>query len=135
MTKNRHGLPKKRPLRPARADIADELPAVETPAGEPEELSAPKVFAPEQAAEAEPQAAVAVEVREAPASEIEEGPVRISCADGHEGFDTTLTVIVPAMPKAEMAAAVSAPLRRLLDESEPRIRHKRVLVRFPGDTM
>ena len=135
MTKNRHGLPKKRPLRPARADIADELPALEPSAGEPGELSTPKLFEPEQPAEPEPPAAVAVEAREEVASEIADGPVRISCADGREGFDTTLTVIVPAMPKAEMAAAVSAPLRRLLDDSEPRIRHKRVLVRFPGDTM
>jgi hypothetical protein len=61
--------------------------------------------------------------------------VKVAFGEVEEGFDSVLVVNVPALDRTAMAEAVAAPLRRLASASEARLRHKRVLVRFPGDVI
>jgi len=108
-SKHRHGLPKKRPDLPAKVDIDADLPELE-----PLEEELPTL-----------------EPIEEPA--VDDGPVRVGLEEVEPGFHVTLTVEVPAMDKAAVTEAVSAPLRRAMDAAG--LRHKRVLVRFTGDAV
>jgi hypothetical protein len=107
-SKHRHGLPKKRPDPSAKADIAADLPELEPLLDELPTL--------------EPLEEVA-----------DDGPVRVDSKELEPGFHVTLTVSVPAMDKAAVNDAVTAPLRRALAEND--VRHQRVLVRFTGDAI
>lgn len=124
MTKNRHELPRKKPGRPAKDEIAEDLPTLEPmtddlptlPAADDEDL--PTL---EPLAEAAP---------------ADDGPVKVACAAGGEaGFDTVLTIAVPAMDKKAVAEAVQAPLARVCGASAASLRHHKVLVRFTGEAM
>ncbi|MEZ6036343.1 MAG: hypothetical protein R3F29_02600 [Planctomycetota bacterium] len=114
MTKHGHGLPRKRPGRSAKDDIASELPELEPL----EEL--PTLEPVDDLPTLEP-----VE---------DEGPVKAtwSASDDAE-FDTELVLEVPDMPKKEVAGAVEAPLRRVAAAAA--VRHRRVLVRFGGEAL
>jgi len=50
-------------------------------------------------------------------------------------FDTEVVLDVPEMDKKAVADAVVAPLRRAADAAAPALRHRRVLVRFSGETL
>jgi hypothetical protein len=122
MTKNRHELPRKRPDRSKKDDIAEDLPTLEPladdlPTLEPADGELPTLEAADEAPEPE-------------------GPVKVACTEGGEAsFDTVLTVDVPAMDKKAVADAVQAPLQRACATNAARLRHRKVLVRFTGDAV
>ncbi len=108
-SKHRHGLPKKRPDRPAKDEIDGDLPELvpldaELPTLEPIEEEA-----------------------------VVDGPVRVDSKELEPGFHVTLTVHTAAMDKGAVTEAVTAPLQRAI--STAGVRHKRVLVRFTGDAI
>lgn len=108
--KNRHELPRKRPGRSAKDDIAEDLPELEPLA---EDLPALEPIGDGAAAG---------------------GPVVVTGSEGGaEGFDAVLTIEVAAMDKQAVAAAVAAPLQRAVVAAP--LRHRRVLVRFTGEAM
>lgn len=120
MTKNRHELPRKRPGRPAKQEIAEDLPvleplAEELPTLEPvdDDVAGPK----------------------GPDSAFDDGPVMVRHQRGEAGFDLAFTVDVPAMEKAAVADAVRRPLQRALAAAAAELRHRRVLVRFAGEAL
>jgi hypothetical protein len=119
----RHGLPKKKPGRPAKDEIAADLPELEPI--EDDTLPLLEPIEGEELPELEP--------IEEPA---EDGPVKVSCAAaGESGLDHALVVDVPAMDKKAVADAVRGPLERAAKRSALTLRHQRVLVRFSGEAM
>lgn len=117
MTKNRHELPRKRPGRPARQEIAEDLPVLEPltedlPTLEPVDDDASTA-----------------------ASAPDDGPVQVRHNRDEAGFDVAFTVAVPAMEKAVVADAVRGPLQRALAAAAAELRHRKVLVRFAGEAM
>jgi hypothetical protein len=115
----RHGLPKKKPGRPAKDEIAAELPELEPI--EDDTLPLLEPIEDEELPELEP---------------IDEGPVKVVCAvAGENGFDQALTVDVPAMDKKDVPDAVRGPLQRAAERAAAVLRHQRVLVRFSGEAM
>lgn len=120
MTKHGHGLPRKRPARNPKDEIAEDLPTLEPLADELPTL--------EPLAEQLPEAA-AIEPK---------GPVQVTlaaAAAADKGFDQVVTVEVAAMDKKAVPDAVKAPLVRLAGKSAGGLRHRRVLVRFTGEAM
>lgn len=126
MTKNRHELPRKKPTRPAKEDIAEDLPVLEPiddlPTLEPVVDDLPTLEAVDAADDA---AAGAV---------ADDGPIQVvvAAADG-SAFDTVFTVTVPAMDKQAVLAALPGPLQRHFARQQRQIRHRRVLVQFAGE--
>jgi len=126
MTKNRHELPRKKPTRPAKEEIAEDLPVLEPvddlPTLEPVADDLPTLEAVDEAGD---QAAAAL---------VDDGPIRVVVAAGDgSAFDTVLTVTVPAMDKQAVLAALTAPLQRHFAAQQRQVRHKRVLVQFAGE--
>lgn len=118
----RHGLPKKKPGRPAKDDIAAELPELE-----PIEADTLPLLEPvdDELPELEP--------IEEP---VDDGPVKVVCAAaGESGLDHALVVNVPAMDKKAVPDAVRGPLERAAQRAAMTLRHQRVLVRFTGEAM
>lgn len=116
-SKRRHGLPKKRPTTPAKADVDADLPTLESvdddlPTLEPVADELPTLEAVDEV-------------------EVDDGPVMVTAAELEPGFHVTLTVDVPVMDKSAVADAIEAPLQRALRTNS--VRHQRVLVRFAGD--
>ncbi|HEB51689.1 MAG TPA: hypothetical protein ENI87_00380 [bacterium] len=108
MTKHGHGLPRKRPGRSAKDEIDAELPELEP-------LDDLPVLEP---------------------LDEDEGPVKANCVQSTEdGFDTTVTIDVPEMPKKDVADAVDGPLARIADTCSAQLRHRKVLVRFGGEAL
>jgi hypothetical protein len=121
MTKHGHGLPRKRPGRSAHDEIEAELPALEPlddlPILESLDDELPELEAFEEELEV-----------------VDDGPIKAAClASDDEAFETLVSFDVPEMPKAEVAAALDAPLTRIASSCGPMLRHKKVLVRFAGD--
>lgn len=123
MTKNRHELPRKKPTRPAKEDIAEDLPVLEPldddlPTLEPIADDLPTLEA----------------VDDASAAVVDDGPIQVvaSAGDGRT-FDTVFTVTVPAMDKQAVLAALSGPLQRHFAAQPQKVRHQRVLVQFAGE--
>lgn len=116
MTKHGHGLPRKKPDRPARKEIDDALPELEQL--QDEELPELELVSDDAM----------------PAGN--DGPVRVTLAPStDQAFDTVITVDVAAMDKKAVPDAVRAPLTRAAGGSAEQLRHRRVLVRFTGDTV
>jgi hypothetical protein len=126
MTKNRHELPRKKPGRSAKDEIAEELPTLEPvvddlPTLPPADDELPTLEAIDDAA---------------PAALVETGPVKTSLAASTDAaFDTVVTVDVPAMDKKAVPDAFRAPLQQRLASAPGQLRHRRVLVRFTGDAV
>ena len=128
MTKHGHGLPRKRPGRSAKDAIDAQLPELE-PLEEIPELEPIDDLPMLEEMDEE-------ELEELEELEADEGPVKATCADSDEdGFDTTVTVDVPDMPKPEVLDAVRGPLARIAGSYATSLRHRKVLVRFTGDGM
>ncbi len=108
MTENRHKLPRKRPDRSRKDDIAEDLPTLEPLAEELPTLES--------------------------ADDEQQGPVAVTCgASADPAFDAVVTVDVPAMDKQAVPGAVEAPLQRACAAAATQLRHRKVLVRFTGD--
>lgn len=125
MTKNRHELPRKKPTRPAKEEIAEDLPVLEPvdelPTLEPVADDLPTL---EPIAEDLPTLEAVVD----------DGPIRVEVAAGDgRTFDTVFTVTVPAMDKQAVLAALSGPLQRHFAAQQRQLRHQRVLVQFAGE--
>ena len=128
MTKHGHGLPRKRPGRSAKDAIDAQLPELEPLEEIPELEPIDDLPMLEEVDEAE--------LEKLEELEADEGPVKATCADSDEdGFDTTVTVDVPDMPKPEVLDAVRGPLARIAGSCATSLRHRKVLVRFTGDGM
>ncbi|MCU0863457.1 MAG: hypothetical protein MUC36_06680 [Planctomycetes bacterium] len=120
MTKNRHELPRKKPGRAAKDEIAEELPTLEPVVDELPTLPS---------ADDLPTLEAADEV-------VDDGPVKITIAAGGEAsFDTVVTVEIPAMDKKAVVDAFRPALQRRLAAAVSQLRHRRVLVRFTGDAV
>ncbi|MBL8735050.1 MAG: hypothetical protein JNL12_01355 [Planctomycetes bacterium] len=122
MTKNRHELPRKKPTRPAKEEIAEELPVLEPvdelPTLEPVADELPTLEAVDEAGDAV----------------VDDGPIQVVVAAGDgRTFDTVFTVTVPAMDKQAVLAALSGPLQRHFAAQQRQVRHQRVLVQFAGE--
>lgn len=120
MTKHGHGLPRKRPARNPKDEIAEDLPTLE-PLAEDLPTLEPLAEQLPELAPAEPG-----------------GPVKVTLAAAvaaDKGFDQVVTVEVAAMDKKAVPDAVKAPLARLTGKSAAVLRHQRVLVRFTGEAM
>ena len=118
MTKHGHGMPRKRPGRSANDEIEADLPELEPI----EDL--PVLESMDDLPELE-----AVD-------EVDEGPIKATCAAcDADGFDTLVSVEVPEMSKAEVLAGVDAPLTRIAEAFGEQLRHKKVLVRFDGESL
>lgn len=131
MTKNRHELPRKKPGRSAKDEIAEDLPTLEpvddlptlepvvdgdVPTLEPVDDDVPTL---------EPLDEV-----------VDDGPVKVAVAAGDgTAFDTVVTVTVPAMDKQAVVAALGAPLTRVLAANQKQLRHRRVQVQFVGEAV
>lgn len=132
MTKNRHELPRKKPTRPAKEDIAEDLPVLEPldelPTLEPLDDDLPTLEAVDDGADTSGDDASGDDASG------DDGPLKVEVADGDGGsFDTVFTVTVPAMDKQAVLQALSAPLQRHFRAQQQRLRHKRVLVQFAGE--
>ncbi|MCA3010308.1 MAG: hypothetical protein INH34_18190 [Phycisphaerales bacterium] len=111
MTKNRHELPRKRPARAAKDEIAEDLPTLEPVADDLPTLEAIEAEAP-------------------PA-----GPVRVAALPGEGEFAVVLQVDVDDMDKKAVADAVKAPLTAACAAAAASLRHRKVLVRFGGEAL
>ena len=99
MTKHGHGLPRKRPGRSAKDAIDAQLPELEPLEDIPELEPIDDLPMLEELGEEE------LEPLE-PVGE-DDGPVKATCSESdEEGFDTTVTVDVPDMPKPDVLDAV-----------------------------
>jgi len=137
MTKNRHELPRKKPGRSAKDEIAEDLPTLEpvddlptlepvadadVPTLEPLEDDVPTLEPLEEVVDGSPV--------------VDDGPVKIAVAAGDgAAFDTVVTVTVPAMDKQAVVAALQAPLTRVLGANAKLLRHRRVQVQFAGEAV
>lgn len=120
MTKNRHELPRKKPGRNAKDEIAEDLPTLEPLADELPTL---------QPVEADLPALEPVDAED-------DGPIKVACTSGGEaGFDTVISCTVPAMDKKAVPDAVKVPLQRAMTTNSAKLRHHKVLVRFAGEAM
>lgn len=122
MTKNRHELPRKKPTRPAKEEIAEDLPVLEPvddlPTLEPVADDLPTLEAVEEVVDAV----------------VDDGPIQVVVAAGDgRAFDTVFTVTVPAMDKQAVLAALPGPLQRHFAAQQRQVRHQRVLVQFAGE--
>jgi hypothetical protein len=121
MTKNRHELPRKRPARNAKDEIAEELPTLDPVADELPTLEAVADDLPIlEAAVEEPAAA---------------GPVQVAALAGEAGFDVVLQVDVADMDKKAVADAVKGPFAAACQRAAATLRHRKVLVRFGGEAL
>lgn len=121
MTKNRHELPRKKPGRNAKDEIAEDLPTLEPIADELPTLEA----AADDLPALEPLA-------EEPATP---GPVQVAALPAEGGFDVVLQVDVADMDKKAVADAVKAPLAAACAKAAATLRHRKVLVRFGGEAL
>jgi len=121
MTKHGHGLPRKRPGRPARDEIEDELPELE-PIDDLPVL---------EALEGDDEELPTLE-----ALDEDEGPVKASCGKSDDDeFDVVVTIDVPDMPKKEVAEAIDAPMKRIAGQHAADLRFQKVLVLFAGEAL
>jgi hypothetical protein len=123
MTKNRHELPRKKPGRNAKDEIAEDLPTLEPVADDLPTLPLADDDLPTlEAIEPEP--------------EVASGPVQVAIqAGGEANFDQVVAITVAAMDKKLVPDAVRPVLQRQLAKGGAALRHRRVLVRFAGDAM
>lgn len=128
MTKNRHELPRKKPGRSAKDEIAEDLPTLE-PVDDLPTL--------EPVADADVPTLEPLEDDVPTLEPIEDdGPVKVAVAAGDgAAFDTVVTVTVPAMDKQAVVAALQAPLARVLAANAKQLRHRRVQVLFVGEAV
>ena len=122
MTKNRHELPRKKPARNAKDEIAEDLPTLEPVADDLPTLTP----ADDELPTLEPIAEAAPEPK---------GPVQVVCLPAEGGFDAVLQVDVADMDKKAVADAVKAPLARACTMESGKLRHRKVLVRFGGEAI
>lgn len=122
MTKNRHELPRKKPARNAKDEIADDLPTLEPVADDLPTLPSADDDLPtlEPLAEAEPEP---------------KGPVQVAALPAEGEFELVLQVDVAEMDKKAVADALKAPFARACTMHAGRIRNRKVLVRFGGEAM
>ncbi|MCA8977492.1 MAG: hypothetical protein KDC98_22405, partial [Planctomycetes bacterium] len=105
MSSKRHGLPRKRPTNKRQKAIDEELPVLEP-------------------------------VAEATAEAVNDGPVKVACeASDEDGFDTVLSIEVPAMEKKAVADAITGPLQRAAQLHRAAMRFRSVVVRFAGEAL
>lgn len=131
MTKNRHELPRKKPGRSAKDEIAEDLPTLEPV----EDLPTLEPVADADVPTLEP-LADDVPTLEPLDEVVDDGPVVVAVAAGDGvAFDTVVTVTVPAMDKQAVVAALAAPLARVLAANAKMLRHRRVQVQFDGDAV
>ena len=131
MTKNRHELPRKKPGRSAKDEIAEDLPTLEPVADLPtlEPVADADVPTLEPLEDDVPTLEPLDEV-------VDDGPVKVAVAAGDgAAFDTVVTVTVPAMDKQAVVAAIAAPLARVLAANAKLLRHRRVQVLFVGEAV
>jgi hypothetical protein len=121
MTKNRHELPRKKPARNAKEEIAEELPTLEPVADELPTL--------------EPVADDLPTLEAVDAAPEPKGPVKVGSLPAEGGFDVVLQVDVEDMDKKAVADAVKGPLARAATMDAGRIRHRKVVVRFGGEAI
>jgi hypothetical protein len=121
MTKNRHELPRKKPARNAKDEIAEDLPTLEPVADELPTLEAVADDLPILEAAADEAAAA--------------GPVHVAALGGEGGFDVVLQVDVADMDKKAVADAVKAPFAAACQRAAATLRHRKVLVRFGGEAL
>lgn len=128
MTKNRHELPRKKPGRSAKDEIAEDLPTLE-PVDDLPTL--------EPVADADVPTLEPVEDDVPTLEPLEDdGPVKVLIAAGDgAAVDTVVTIAVPAMDKQAVVAALEAPLARVLGANAKLLRHRRVQVLFTGEAV
>ncbi|MBM3973546.1 MAG: hypothetical protein FJ301_05540 [Planctomycetes bacterium] len=120
---NRHELPRNKPARNAKDEIADDLPTLEPVADDlptltPADDDLPTLEPIADAAAPEPK-----------------GPVQVACLPAEGGFDVVLQVDVADMDKKAVADAVKAPLARACTMESGKLRHRKALVRFGGEAI
>ena len=131
MTKNRHELPRKKPGRSAKDEIAEDLPTLEPV----DDLPTLEPVADADVPTLEP-LDDDVPTLEPVAEVVDDGPVQVAVAAGDgAAFDTVVTVTVPAMDKQAVVAALHAPLARVLGANAKQLRHRRVQVLFVGEAV
>lgn len=123
MTKNRHELPRKKPARNAKEEIAEDLPTLEPVADDLPTLPS----ADDDLPTLEPIADAAVPEPK--------GPVQVAVLPAEGGFDVVLQVDVADMDKKAVAEAVKAPLARACTMESGKLRHRKALVRFGGEAI
>lgn len=122
MTKNRHELPRKKPGRDKKEEIAEELPTLEPVADDLPTL--------EPLADDLP----TLEAVEEPI--VETGPVKTTfAAAGEAAFDTLVTLEIAAMDKKAVPDAVQAALPARATAAAAKLRHRRVVVRCTGEAV